>query len=153
MGEQTFPPIELLVPHRAPMLLLRRVLEAGDDHLHAEVRVDAKGAFGNGLQVPAWVGIEYMAQAVAAWAGLRAMRAGGSARLGFLLGTRRYQAHCAAFAHASLLRIEVRCELMGDNGLGAFACRILDQERELAAAQLSVFEPADADVYLKESAE
>ena len=43
------------------------------------------------------------------------------------------------------LRIECHRELMGDNGLGMFACRLLDGERELASANVSVFEPPDPD--------
>ena len=37
---------------------------------------------------------------------------------------------------------------MGDNGLGLFACRLLDGEEELAVANVSVFEPPDPDAYL-----
>lgn len=146
---EPLPAIETLVPHRPPMLLLSRVLNVHGDELVAEVVVDAGGAFGNGLQVPAWVGIEYMAQAVAAWAGQRSLRRGGTAKLGFLLGTRRYHAHCAAFEHGRRLQVEVRCEVLGDNGLGAFSCRICDAAAVLAEAQLSVYEPDDAMAYLR----
>jgi predicted hotdog family 3-hydroxylacyl-ACP dehydratase len=145
------PDIQAVVPHRPPMLLLSRLLAADGDCLQAEAQVDANGPFGNGLQVPAWVGIEYMAQAVAAWAGLRSLRAGGGARLGFLLGTRRYRANVAAFEHGQCLQVEVRCELLGDNGLGAFSCRLVEAAATLAEAQLSVYEPADAFAYLQET--
>jgi len=37
---------------------------------------------------------------------------------------------------------------MGDNGLGMFACSILDGDEELAVANVSVFEPPDPDAYL-----
>ena len=40
---------------------------------------------------------------------------------------------------------------MGDNGLGVFACRLLDGDDEIAAANVSVFEPPDPDAYLDES--
>jgi predicted hotdog family 3-hydroxylacyl-ACP dehydratase len=93
--------------------------------------------------VPAWVGIEYMAQAVSAWAGARALRGGGRPRIGFLLGTRRYDVHCAAFPGGRTLRVQVRCEFMGDNGLGLFDCSIHLDGAEVAAGRLSVFEPAN----------
>ena len=96
----------------------------------------------------AWVGIEYMAQAIAAWAGNRARLKGQAVKVGLLLGTRRYAVHRQAFVVGDCLRIEARCELMGDNGLGMFACRILDGDEEIAVANVSVYEPPDPDAYL-----
>jgi hypothetical protein len=45
--------------------------------------------------------------------------------------------------------VEAQCELMGENGLGMFACRILAGDVELAVANVSVFEPRDAMAYLE----
>ena len=53
-----------------------------------ELVVPEAGLFVEDGQVPAWVGIEYMAQAIAAWAGCRARAAGKPPQLGFLLGSR-----------------------------------------------------------------
>ena len=39
---------------------------------------------------------------------------------------------------------------MGDNGLGMFACRLLDGDDEVATANVSVFEPPDPDAYLND---
>lgn len=147
----SYPPIESLLPHRPPMLLLRRVVHTVDDLLVADLQVDASGPFGDGLGVPAWVGIEYMAQAVAAWAGWRSYQSGGEPRLGFLLGTRSYTAHCARFEHGAVLEVAVRCELMGDNGLGAFQCRVGPADQPLAEARLSVFEPPNAQDFLEQT--
>ncbi len=45
------------------------------------------------------------------------------------------------FAAGSTLRVEARCELVADNGLGQFACRITTPAgEELASAMVSVFE-------------
>ena len=90
-----------------------------------------------------------MAQAIAAWAGCRARHAGRAPSIGFLLGTRRYTAHQPFFAAGSCLRVEANCELLGENGLGMFACRILAGATELAVANVSVFEPRDAMAYLE----
>jgi predicted hotdog family 3-hydroxylacyl-ACP dehydratase len=95
--------------------------------------------------VPAWVGIEYMAQAVSAWAGARALSGGGQPRIGFLLGTRRYEARCAGFSGGRTLRVQARCEMMAGNGLGMFDCSIHLDGREIATGRLSVFEPSDPD--------
>jgi len=129
------------VPHRGEMRLLDRLLAVDEQHAIAEVDVPADGLFVQDGGVPAWVGLEYMAQTVAAWAGERARRAGGEPRIGFLLGSRRYAAAHGSFAAGSTLRVEARCELVADNGLGQFACRITTPAgEELASAMVSVFE-------------
>lgn len=134
------------IPHRGAMMLLDRVLEVGAEHSVAEVDVPLDGLFVRDGQVPAWVGIEYMAQTISAWAGGRARREGGAPRMGLLLGTRRYETRCASFPGGARLRVEARCELMGDNGLGVFDCRILLAGDEVATAKLSVFDPPEGAV-------
>jgi predicted hotdog family 3-hydroxylacyl-ACP dehydratase len=130
------------LPHRGAMRLIDRVIAVDEDHAVAEVDVPLDGLFVHDAKVPAWVGIEYMAQTVAAWAGARALRTGGAPRVGYLLGSRRYSAQCDSFAGGSTLRIEARCELIGDNGLGQFDCSIRAADGSvLAGAMVSVFEP------------
>jgi predicted hotdog family 3-hydroxylacyl-ACP dehydratase len=135
--------IDSLIPHRAAMRLLDRVVEVGHDHVVAEVEVPFDGLFVRDGQVPAWIGIEYMAQAVAAWAGARARERGGAPRPGLLLGTRRYEVQCDGFPSGSHLRIEARCELIGANGLGLFDCRIVMDGRDAAVARISVIDPPE----------
>jgi predicted hotdog family 3-hydroxylacyl-ACP dehydratase len=138
------------VPHRGAMLLLDRVLEVGAEHSVAEVEVPMDGLFVREGGVPAWVGIEYMAQTVSAWAGGRARREGGAPRMGLLLGSRRYQARRGSFPAGARLRIEARCELMGGNGLGVFDCRILLAEEEVATAKISVYDPPEGTALMPE---
>jgi len=141
--------IEDVVPHRQDMCLLERIVRWDQDSIEAELVVPAAGLFIEDGGVPAWVGIEYMAQAIAAWAGCRARVAGNPPQLGFLLGSRRYTSRRSSFPSGSVLRVHARCELLGDNGLGMFACRILAGDEEWAVANVSVFEPADAMAYLE----
>lgn len=141
--------IDALVPHRAPMRLIDRLLDWDENGVAVEVTVPADGLFSDADGVPAWVGVEYMAQAIAAWAGCRARHAGQAPALGFLLGTRRYVAEQPYFRTGARLRVEARCELLGENGLGMFACRIMEGEDVVAVANVSVFEPNDALAYLE----
>ena len=141
--------IDMLVPHRAPMRLVDRLLNWDEDSVAVEVEVPAEGLVVDAGGVPAWVGVEYMAQAIAAWAGCHARQAGQAPSIGFLLGTRRYEAQCTYFRSGARLRVEARCELLGENGLGMFACRIMQGEDVLAVANVSVFEPNDAVAYLE----
>jgi predicted hotdog family 3-hydroxylacyl-ACP dehydratase len=139
----SWPPhaMDTWVPHRGAMNLLDSVAHCDDHAIEARVRVPPAGLFVGADGVPAWVGIEYMAQAVAAWSGARSRDGGGSPRIGYLLGSRRYVATVPAFAVGAQLCVFAQCELMGDNGLGMFDCRIEHAGRVLASGRLSVFEP------------
>ncbi len=64
------PDIRSLVPHAGPMVLLDRVISVDEDSLLAEVRIRSDSLFCNIDGVGAWVGIEYMAQAIGAWRGI-----------------------------------------------------------------------------------
>lgn len=151
VSAQTSRAIEPLVPHRGSMLWLTRVIASDENSVIAEGVVQRDHVFAQEQHVPAWTGIEYMAQAVAAWAGLRAEARGVPVKPGFLLGTRRYECHRARFAFGLLLRVEARCEMFGDNGMGVFACRLFDGDEVIAEANLSVFEPPESTDYLQES--
>jgi len=141
--------IEAIVPHRGRMLLVNRLLARDEDSVVVGAVVNADNLFVEDRGVPAWVGIEYMAQAISAWAGCRGLARGEPARIGFLLGTRRFTCAASHFAFGAELRIEARRELFGDNGMGMFSCRILEGDMELARAQVSVFEPPDPSAFLE----
>ena len=79
--------IHSLVPHSGAMSLLGRLLDADDESLRAEVRITPETMFCTDGEVGAWVGVEYMAQAVAAHAGWCARLRGDPVRVGFLLGS------------------------------------------------------------------
>lgn len=143
----TWPPhaMDAWVPHRGAMSLLDDVEHCDDHAIVARLRVPQEGLFHGADGVPAWIGIEYMAQAVAAWSGARNRAGGGSPRIGYLLGSRRYEAAVPAFQVGAELRVFAACELMADNGLGMFDCRIEQDGRVLASGRLSVFEPPQHD--------
>jgi predicted hotdog family 3-hydroxylacyl-ACP dehydratase len=147
-----FLPIENYVPHRGAMLLLDRLVGADDEAAVAEVTVPRDGMFLNDAGMPSWVGMEYMAQTVAAWVGWRARQKGQGVKIGFLLGSRKYETAQAFFAPGMRLTVSVRCELLAANGLGMFDCRIHgDGEKELATARISVFEPEDDEALFSPS--
>ena len=141
--------VEDFIPHRGAMRLVDRVLEVDDEHVVAEVDVPFDGLFVRDGQVPSWIGIEYMAQTVSAWAGNRARGKGGAPRAGLLLGSRRYEAKCDGFPSGARLRVEVRCELVAANGLGQFDCRILMAGEEVAVARIAVLDPPEGSNILQ----
>jgi predicted hotdog family 3-hydroxylacyl-ACP dehydratase len=134
--------VEELLPHSGRMVLLNRVIEFDEEYMVAEVIVRDDGLFGDGKTVPAWLGIEYMAQTIAALGGMKRRLAGKSLNLGFLLGTRRYDCNVEIFPVGSVLTVSVK-RLVEDQGLGVFDCRIT-AESISASAKLNVYQPDSA---------
>ena len=145
---EALPSILELVPHAGPMSLLDRLIAVEGERLSAEVVVPADGLFSHDGGVGAWVGIEYMAQAVAAWAGWQSRQAGEAPRIGLLLGTRRYRCSVARFAAGQRLQVDIERGYQADNGLGQFDCRIQAEGVEVASALLTVFGPKDPSAFL-----
>jgi predicted hotdog family 3-hydroxylacyl-ACP dehydratase len=118
---------------------------AGDQLFH-----DSQG---DGTGIGGWIGIELMAQAVAAWAGVQGRAQGEPPRIGLLLGCRKYRSTRARFEAGETLRIEIAREFQADNGLGQFACVLhlagdASDPAPLAQAQLTVFGPPDPAAFL-----
>lgn len=151
------PDIRSLLPHAGQMVLLDRLVRADEGSLCAEVRIGPASLFYDGHGVGAWVGIEYMAQAVAAHAGYAAWHRGEAAKVGFLLGARRYEASLPAFMAGSVLHVHVQPVMQGENGLGAFECRIDDVSCApgvtVANATVTVFQPKNISDFLDGSAD
>lgn len=148
--------IDDVVPHAGPMSLLDRVIDFDDDSLQAEVTLRPQSLFAEERGVPAWVGMEYMAQTIAAYAGVQRRLSGLEVKIGFLVGSRRYESSHPYFPLGSTLIIEVTREFQADNGLGVFACSIRGEDPmggEInATAALNVFQPEDADEFLADTA-
>jgi len=132
-------PVADLLPHKPPMVLIDAVRGWDEGLLDASVTIRPGIPFHDPARgVPAYVGIEYMAQACGAYAGLEAVSAGQPVRIGLLLGTRRYAATVGWFEPDQELLVRIR-ELFRDGSIGMFDCRIECEGRELATAQLSVY--------------
>ncbi len=136
-----------LLPHQGAAVLLDSVLDASQTSLTAQVAIRPGMPFHGDRGVPAHVGIEYMAQACGAFSGLRARRAGEPPRMGFLLGTRRYQANRDWFVDGEQLGVTVTLVYRDDN-LGLFDCVIRSGNDVLARAQLVVAEARDPAAFL-----
>lgn len=141
--------VDELVPHKATMSLLDEALEADDEHAQAAVRIAEDTLLYDARLggVPASIGIEYMAQTIAMFAGAQARRLGQGPAVGFLLGSRRYVAHVPVFGLAARLMIDVVQELR-DGQMAAFSCQISENGDLLAEARLSVFQPNDIEAFL-----
>ena len=142
-------PISELVPHRGPMLLVDQLVANVAETVRVEATIKPDQLFLTAEGLPAWVGVELMAQTVAAWSGLRQIEKKLPVQLGFLLGTRRYECTCAFFQVGTRLEIAARQELVADNGLAVFVCQIFLGDEVVATAQLNAFQPPNVDEYLR----
>ncbi|GLK92052.1 hotdog family protein [Pseudomonas turukhanskensis] len=145
-------PIAELVPHAGDMILVDDVLSYADEEITTRLQVRAGGLFSQADgSLPAWVGIELMAQSVAAYAGCHARAAGLPVELGFLLGTRNYHCNVDAFPLGAELQIHALRSLQDDNGMGVFECHLTGPGIH-AEARLNVFRPPHVASYLEEPA-
>ncbi len=142
-------PVDSLVPHTDTMSLLDTLLEADQECAACAVEIRPDATFCSERGVPALVGIEYMAQTIAAHGGYMAQLKGEPVRVGFLLGTPKLSSTVAHFPVGSRLRVEIAKD-WGDEEMLHFLCRILDDPsgEPLMEAGLNVFQPRDLPAYL-----
>ncbi|MGY3023237.1 putative hotdog family 3-hydroxylacyl-ACP dehydratase [Pseudomonas lurida] len=144
-------PLAELLPHGGDMILIDQVLSFDEEHVHTRTTVKPRGLFNRpDGSLPAWVGIELMAQSVAAYAGCHARQKGEAVELGFLLGTRKFECNVECFPAGAELNIHGLRSLEDDNGMGVFECHLTGTGIQ-ASARLNVFRPPQAANYLEES--
>lgn len=140
------------VPHGEPMSLLDEIIAFDGTTIEATVRIRPDAPFAEAEGVPNWVGMEYMAQAIGAAAGLRMVASGGDVQLGFLVSIRRIAFAADFFPPGSELRVHAQEVIIAANGLATFDCWIRTDDTEWARARINVYQPDDAQAYLEQSA-
>lgn len=141
-------PISELLPHESPMVLLDEVIDYDAASLRAAVAITASSMFLERDGVPAYVGLEYMAQACGAHAGVLSREVGAPVQIGFLLGTRQYKISTPWFRIGDRLTVSVNMTY-SDSEMGSFGCRIDASGRLAAEAQLNVIQPRQGHPVLK----
>ena len=92
--------------------------------------------------------IELMAQTVGIYAGLKNRAAGSAPRIGFLLGTRKFNVHTQYLAEGAVIDLSAECIFYADSGLPCqFDCRAYIAGREIASANLTVYQPKSTDAW------
>ncbi|MDR2259850.1 MAG: hypothetical protein LBE06_02740 [Azoarcus sp.] len=142
-------PIEEYLPHRGRMVLLDDVLEAEMGYIRCAVTLRMDSPFCRDGQVPAYVGVEYMAQAVGALVGWESHERGAAIRTGFLVSARQFTSEVDGFAVGGALTIEARENWRDDEGLAVMDCVIYyPGDIPVARARLMVYQPLDLNAYL-----
>jgi predicted hotdog family 3-hydroxylacyl-ACP dehydratase len=139
-------PIQDTLPHRPPMILIDEIVAREPGSITVAVTVRPQALFFQpGRGMPVHVVLEWMAQACAAYGGADARDAGGTPRVGFLLGTRDFRATRSWLSEGE--RFEVKTVLdFHDDELASFSCEVSDTRdgQSVARASLTVFHPRDA---------
>lgn len=133
-----------VIPHKQPMALIDKVVEFTPEAITAVVTITDQSLFFQDGGVPSYVGIEYMAQAVAAWNGLIARQNNLPGGIGYLLGTRKMKLLIENFKEGSHLEIKGRCKFT-DGEIASFDCSIHLDGTEVASAALTVFQPKNQE--------
>ena len=122
------------------MILIDSAAAQGSSSTRSVVRIGEDSMFYEAPHgVPAYVGIEYIAQTVAAHAGLHALRRGEPVRVGFLLGTREYKCAETWFRLGAHLTIDVS-PVLEMTDVSKFRGVITDQFRgKLADCAVTVY--------------
>jgi predicted hotdog family 3-hydroxylacyl-ACP dehydratase len=130
------------------MILLDRVGELFSDGLQTFVDITEQSLFCETSGIPSYVGLEYMAQTVAAYAGYRALENSEKVKEGFLLGTREVVFAQAYFSIGSQLSISCH-DFMSNHEMGVFDCEIRDLQQKtlLGSCKLNVFQPENPQAF------
>jgi len=126
------------------MTVIDRLVEYDPQRSVATVTVTEQSPFFVATGVPAWVGIEYMAQTIAARAGYQARLRGEPPPIGFLLGTRAYRSELHEFPLGVTLTIAAE-PIIVDPQLGAFQCSIAT-DRVIATAVVNIYQPTQHEI-------
>ena len=138
-------PIAPFLPHTQPMVLLDHLLAWDEESVTAEVTVHRHTPFAHAVHgVPAHVALEWMAQACAAYAGLRAHADNRPVRIGFLLGTRDFIADLPWFAIGDTVHVSAHRVYL-EGGMAVFDCSVRVNGVPRARAKINVYQPDDID--------
>jgi len=132
--------IENYLPHRPPVILLDKILLLNHEMAISEVHISKKSEFFQEKGVPAWFGVEYMAQTVALYAGKIDYDTGGKAVIGFLLGARKYNSYVGYFREGQILRVEVM-PLLIEEPISNFFCKIISGSDLVAESKITAYKP------------
>ncbi len=137
-----------VVPHQSPMSLLDTLESYSDNTLVSSLTIKEDSLFYEELGVPAWVGLEYMGQTIAAYGGVKARNEGRPVKIGFLVSNRRYESPQSHFKLGSKLKVFVEEVINNPSGLSVFNCSITWSDF-IIQANLNVFLPNKVEEFLE----
>jgi predicted hotdog family 3-hydroxylacyl-ACP dehydratase len=145
--------IEHVLAHEAPMILIDSLSHYSEENACCTVTITEHSPFYNAAigGVPSYIGVEYMAQSIAAYAGALANDSGQAIKIGFLIGSRKYKTHHSVFKNNNTLAIKVQKLYQEESGLSVFDCQIWAEDSLLCEAKINVFQPENPLQFIREN--
>ena len=138
-----------IIPHRGRMLLLSRIKEYNlkENTLSAEYDITEDCLFYDPAigAVPAWVGFEFMAQAISALIGLWRLERGEELRIGFIMSVSSMRIGFPSFKAGSSIEVKVKQHESMDP-VYSFAGEIFFEGRKVIEGRLSVMDAMDEQI-------
>lgn len=136
----TCPPLADLLPHAPAMIFLERIVEYGPESIVCEVIPGTRDAdYAEHGMLPTAMGVEYMAQTVAAYAGLHS-ETEARGRVGYVIAVRALTLTVPHFEPGQVLAVHAHRQ-WGEDRIARFKTSIECEGQQLAAAFLSVYRP------------
>jgi predicted hotdog family 3-hydroxylacyl-ACP dehydratase len=147
---------EAYLPHRAPMLLIDRVVDITADDVVCTTHTGSDGPLASVLRPDGTLSanflIEILAQCVGVWAGYyRKERAAGlpeeerDADIGLLLSVRGATIRTKAVAGNMTLVVKMH-KLIQDGNLATFEGCVIQNDRSLAEGKVTVYQPKEKEL-------
>ena len=151
-------PVADLLPQSGAMMLIDAVKRIDDHSISSQIKVRDDGLFSLPNQtVPAWVGIEYVAQTIAAFSGYHCLKRGEPIRLGLLLGTRHFECQHSDYRCGTLLNVHATKIIESANDMCVFdsTIEIANTDASVpvlsASAKINLLLPRDLNAFLHQA--
>lgn len=132
--------IDELLPHSGESILIDRVLTFNDQVIRCETTVKENGRYTKNGRVSAIVCLEWMAQTVGAFAGLKRKLLHQDIQNGFLLSCRSFELEVSQLAINDVFEIQADALRYGKNALGSFSCAVFRNNERIASGILNTLE-------------
>lgn len=144
--------VDEVLAHDAPMILIDELLSYSNTSATCKVLITPEKLFYDSTVdgIPSYVGTEYMAQTIAAYAGAKAKTKNRqqAIKLGFLLGSRKYAPSIPTFKNGSELIVTAEEIIVEDSGLSVFSCVIKIDNEIIVEANINVFQPENPKTFI-----
>lgn len=150
MSEKLNPSPEELLPHASPMVLIDELVELDQQLVKSRVVIQSDSMFIEEGGVPAYVGIEYMAQTVGLMSGMASVANEEAVGIGFLIGAPAFETHIDYFELGMELEVVME-HYWGDDQLMQFEGKIYEVGKSvpLVEGRLSLLKPNDENEFMK----
>jgi predicted hotdog family 3-hydroxylacyl-ACP dehydratase len=140
---ESYPGVEDLLYHDHPMILIDKMVEINEEGAVSEVVITDGRLFMKNGKIPAYVGIEYMAQTIGLYAGAANFDMGLPPDIGFLLGGQEISLYCDFYKQGQVLKVVVK-KIWDGLKLVQFECSVFDKKDNtlLMNGNINVYSPS-----------